>query len=91
MPAAPVNAAEPLHAQAPSMPAPGGAPVSAPVFSFQPLTFAGSPTVAGLVQPHGEKGGEAWPQNEAAPYSRETVASPGLGAAHPREFLLLPR
>ena len=72
--------------------------VSAPVFSvqpltfagssFQPLTFAGSPTVAGLVQPHGEKGGEAWPQNEAAPYSRETVASPGLWAAPPaRSFI----
>ena len=85
MPAAPVNAAEPLHSQAPSIPAPGGTPVSAPVFAFQPLTFVGSPAVAGLVQPHGEKGGEAWPQNEAAPYSRETVAGPGLGAANPRE------
>ena len=91
MPAAPVNAAEPLHSQAPSKPAPGGTPVSAPVFAFQPLTFVGSPAAAGLVQPHGEKGGEAWPQNEAAPYSRDTVAGPGLGAANPREVLLLPR
>jgi cysteine desulfurase / selenocysteine lyase len=56
-PAAPINVAEPLHSQAPSVPAPGGTPVSAPVFAFQPLTFVGSPALAGLGQPNGEKSG----------------------------------
>ena len=33
----------------------------------------------------GEKGGDAWPQSEAAPCSKEPVVGPGLGAASPRE------
>ena len=49
------------------------------------MTFAGSPSVAGLTQPFGEKGGDAWPQSEAAPCSKEPVVGPGLGAANPRE------
>jgi len=97
LPSTPVHGAEQLVAAAPgttsfapaatvpTVPPPGASPPSAPVFAFEPLKFAGSPTVAGLVQPSGEKGGDAWPQSEAAPYSGETRAGPGLGATNPRE------
>jgi cysteine desulfurase / selenocysteine lyase len=96
LPSAPVQGAEPFVAATPGLtsfaPAtvppvtsPGASPPSAPVFAFEPLTFAGSPSVGGLAQPFGEKGGDAWPQSEAAPYGKETVVGPGLGAASPRE------
>ena len=96
LPSAPVQGVEPFVAATPGItsfapatvppvPSPGAGPPSAPVFAFEPLTFAGSPSVAGLTQPFGEKGGDAWPQSEADPYSKETVVGPGLGAASPRE------
>ena len=96
LPSAPVQGAEPFVAATPGIasfapatvppvPSPGASSPSAPVFTFEPLTFAGSPSVAGLTQPFGEKGGDAWPQSEAAPYGKEPVVGPGLGAASPRE------
>ncbi len=96
LPSAPVQGAEPFVAATPGItsfapatvppvPSPGASLPSASVFAFEPLTFAGSPSVAGLTQPLGEKGGDAWPQSEAAPCSKEPVVGPGLGAASPRE------
>jgi cysteine desulfurase / selenocysteine lyase len=97
LPSTPVHAAEPLVTAAsgptslaplgtvPPVPSPGANPPSAPVFAFEPLKFAGSPGMAGRVQPSGEKGGDTWPQSEVAPYSRETAVGPGVGAANPRE------
>src|SRR5262249_5206176 len=95
LPSAPVQAAEPFVSPAPAalgyapvasvppMPSPGTSPPSAPVFAFQPLTFVGS--LAGLAQPYGDKGGEAWPRSEATSYTQDTDLAPGLGAANPRE------
>ena len=96
LPSAPVQGAEPFVAATPGItsfapatvppvPSPGASLPSASVFAFEPPTFAGSPSVAGLTQPLGEKGGDAWPQSEAAPCSKEPVVGPGLGAASPRE------
>ena len=96
LPSAPVQGVAPLvaappgitsfaPAAVPPVPSPGASPPSAPVFAFEPLTFAGSPSVAGLTPPSGERGGDAWRQSEAAPYSQETGVGPGLGAANPRE------
>ncbi|MGV1013644.1 MAG: family 2A encapsulin nanocompartment cargo protein cysteine desulfurase [Methyloceanibacter sp.] len=58
---------------------------SVPLYTFEPLKFIGSPSVAGIVQPSGDKGGTSWPENAAAPYGADAVAGPGLGAGHPRE------
>jgi cysteine desulfurase/selenocysteine lyase len=68
----------------PSSPAGASAP-SVPLYSFEPLKFVESPSVVGLVQPSGDKGGGAWPNIAASPYSFEGIAAPGLGAAYPRE------
>ena len=91
MPAAPVNAAEPLHSQAPSIPAPGGTPVSAPVFAFQPLTFVGSPAVAGT---RAASRREGW-RGVAAKRSRSLQSGDGGGSGprgcEPARVLLLPR
>jgi cysteine desulfurase / selenocysteine lyase len=84
LPSTQVNAAEPVLSPPATAPSPGPTP-SAPVYAFEPLKFVGSPAVAGLVQPAGEKSGGAWQRSDAAPYGLDGVAGPGLGAANPRE------
>jgi cysteine desulfurase / selenocysteine lyase len=72
-------------ASLPASPSVGANPPSAPVYAFEPIRAAGSPDLTGLEQLSGQKGGDAWPQGEAAPYSMESLVGPGLGAANPRE------
>ena len=90
LPSAPVQGAEPFVSLAPAasgyapvtsvpaVPSPGTSPPSAPVFAFEPLTFVGSPTVGGLAQPYGDKGGEAWSRGESTSYTQDTSFGPGL-------------
>jgi cysteine desulfurase / selenocysteine lyase len=72
-------------ARLPAAPSVGANPPSAPVYAFEPIRAAGLPAVTGHGQPPGQKGGAAWPQGEAVPYSIESFVGPGLGAANPRE------
>lgn len=64
---------------APSVAPIAGSQAAVPTFDFQSLSFAGSPSVAGLAQPTG------WPTATSAPSGMDSVIGPGLGAGNPRE------